>query len=41
MPDTKNNMGTRFNYAVEKLNIEVKHDKFMANIMIIPKDNLL
>ena len=37
----KNDMGNKFNSAVTKLNMTVRHDKFMSNIMIIPKDNLL
>ena len=39
--EQKNTLGNRFNSVVTKLNLEVKHDRFMANIMIIPKENLL
>lgn len=41
VPDHKNNMGTKFSASADKLKIEVKHDRFMANIIIVPKDNLL
>ena len=33
----KNTLGNQFNNAATKLNVEVKHDNFMSNIMIIPK----
>jgi|LakMenEpi03Aug12_release.lakeMendotaPanAssembly.Ray.scaffolds.fasta_scaffold226219_1 hypothetical protein len=41
MGEQKNNLGNRFNEVAMKLGIEVKHDNFIANIMIIPKQNLL
>ena len=41
VPDQKNNMAGKFSSVVTKLNIEVKHDRFMSNIIIVPKESLL
>ncbi len=36
----KNSVGTKFNKIAENLNIEVDHDNFMANIILIKKEHL-
>ena len=41
MNQNKNNIGNRFNNVVTKLGLDVKHDRFMANVMIIGKESLL
>ena len=41
VPDSKSNIGSCFNSTVTKLKIEVQHDKFMSNVIVIPKDSLL
>jgi len=40
MMDSRNVIGTRFNEVAERLNISVNHDNFMANIIVIKKENL-
>ena len=38
--DNKNSYGLRFASIASKLNIDVKHDNFMSNIIFIKKDHL-
>jgi predicted component of type VI protein secretion system len=40
MMDSRNVIGTRFNEVAERLNISVNHDNFMANIIVIKRENL-
>lgn len=40
MMDGKNSIGHRFNEVAEELKIEVNHDNFMANIILMKKDHL-
>lgn len=40
MNESKNSIGTRFNEIAERLKIEVSHDNFMPNIIMIKKDDL-
>ncbi len=40
MMDSKNAIGIKFNQIAEKLNIQVNHDNFMANIILLQKDRL-
>ena len=37
----KNTLGSKFNKLADKMNLVVQHDRFLSNIIIIPKDNLL
>lgn len=37
MMETKNSFGTKFERVVDKLNIDVTMNSFMANIMTLPK----
>lgn len=39
--ESKNPLGKSFEQIYKKLNIDVRHDSFMANIIILPKDSLL
>ena len=41
MNDAKNSFSSKFNLVVEKLNVEVRIDSFMGNIMIVPKEALV
>ena len=41
MSEAKNNFSSKFNQVVEKLNVEVRIDSFMGNIMIVPKDSMV
>ncbi len=41
VPDYKSTMGAKFTHVVTKLKLEVTHDRFMSNIMIMPKDHLV
>ena len=38
MSDPKNSFSSKFNFAVEKLNVDVRIDSFMGNTMIAPKN---
>ena len=38
--ESKNNLGNRFNEVAERLKIEVNHDSFMANIIMMKKESL-
>lgn len=38
--DSRNTIGSRFSEVTERLKMNVNHDNFMANIIIIKKDNL-
>jgi hypothetical protein len=40
MFDLKNSVGTKFNEVAQKLKIEVNHDYFMSNIIMMPTDYL-
>lgn len=40
MMDNRNVIGTRFNEVAERLKISVNHDNFMANIIVMKKENL-
>ena len=40
MVDNKNSIGNKFNKIAERLQIDVDHDNFMANIIVIHKEHL-
>jgi len=40
MMNNRNSIGTRFNDVAERLKIQVNHDNFMANIIILKRENL-
>lgn len=40
MMEGKNSIGHRFNEVAEELKIEVNHDNFMANIIVMKKDHV-
>lgn len=41
VPDQKNDMGMKFNAVLHKFNIPAQHDRFLSNVVIIPKENIL
>ena len=41
MNDSKNSFSSKFNTVVEKLNVDVRIDSFMGNIMIVPKEAMV
>ena len=40
MMNNRNSIGTKFNEVAERLKIQVNHDNFMANIIILKRENL-
>ena len=36
----KNSIGSKFNEVADRLKIQVNHDSFMANIIMMKKDSL-
>jgi hypothetical protein len=41
MNETKNYFSSRFTFVIEKLNIDVRMDSFMSNIMTVPKSAMV
>ena len=41
MNETKNYFSSRFTFVIEKLNIDVRMDCFMSNIMTVPKSAMV
>jgi len=37
----KNYLGNKFNYVVEQMKIHSSHDKFLSNVIVIPKDDVI
>ena len=40
-PERKNHLGSKFSEAVEKLKLQVHHDKFTPNVIVVEKETLL
>ena len=41
VPDHKSEMGAIFNAVSSEMKIQVKHDRFMSNVIVVHKDNLI
>ncbi len=41
VPDHKSEMGATFNAVSSEMKIQVKHDRFMSNVIVVHKDNLI
>lgn len=39
--ENKNNFSSKFNVVIERLNIDVRMDAFMNNVMTVPKESMV